>query len=58
MTEGISGMFGLVTSCKDQFLGMLKPAIDCSEPALDMFRPFCGPLVDFIKNMLKAIETI
>ena len=58
MTEGISGIFGLVSSCKDQVLGMLKPAIDCAEPGLDMLRPVCGPLVDFLKNMLQAIETL
>ena len=58
MTQGISGVFGLVSSCKDQAFGMLKPAIDCTDPALDMFRPFCGPLVDCVKNMLKAIQTL
>ena len=58
MTEGISGIFGLVGSCKDQVFGMLKPAIDCMDPALDMFRPFCGPLVDMVKNVFKALETL
>ena len=58
MTESITGIMGMVRSCKDQVLGMLKPAIDCAEPGLDMFRPVCGPLVDFVKNVLQAIETL
>ena len=58
MTEGISGIVGLVRSCIDQVIGMLKPAIDCAEPGLNMLRPVCGPLVDCLLNMISALETL
>jgi hypothetical protein len=57
MSSAFGGIFSMVSSCKDQVFGMLKPALDCTDPMLDLIRPTCGPLVDFCKNVVRSLET-
>lgn len=56
--SSVGGATDVIRKPCDITISLIKSAIDCVEPLLDLARPTCGPLIDLIKNIVTIFDTL